>query len=31
MTLTKGPKTIYPDNEGNPEVLEEYPRIRRFI
>jgi hypothetical protein len=27
----KGPKTIYPDEEGNPEVLKENPGIRRFI
>jgi hypothetical protein len=27
----KGPKTIYPDDKGNPEVLKENPGIRRFI
>lgn len=27
----KGPATIYPDAEGNPEVLQENPGIRRFI
>ena len=27
----KGPKTIYPDDNGNPEVLKENPGIRRFI
>ena len=27
----KGPKSIYPDENGNPEVLDENPGIRRFI
>ena len=27
----KGPSTIYPDAEGNPETLKENPGIRRFI
>ena len=27
----KGPATIYPDKDGNPEVLPENPGIRRFI
>jgi transposase InsO family protein len=27
----KGPKSTYPDEEGDPEVLEENPGIRRFI
>ena len=27
----KGPATIYPDENGNPEVLKENPGIRRFI
>jgi len=27
----KGPKTQYLDEEGNPEVLKENPRIQRFI
>ena len=27
----KGPATIYPDDQGNPEVLSENPGIRRFI
>ena len=27
----KGPKSIYPDDEGNPQVLEENSGIRRFI
>ena len=27
----KGPKTIYPDKDGNPEVLAQNPGIRRFI
>jgi hypothetical protein len=27
----KGPKTIYPDEEGNPKVLKENPGIRQFI
>ena len=27
----KGPVTIYPDKDGNPEVLKENPGIRRFI
>lgn len=27
----KGPETIYPDKDGNPEVLPENPGIRRFI
>jgi hypothetical protein len=27
----KGPATIYPDKDGNPEVLKENPGIRRFI
>jgi hypothetical protein len=27
----KGPATIYPDKNGNPEVLKENPGIRRFI
>ena len=29
--LIKGPKSIYPDDNGNPEVLEENTGIRRFI
>ena len=27
----KGPVTIYPDQDGNPETLPENPGIRRFI
>ncbi len=27
----RGPTTTYPDEHGNPEVLEENPKIRRFI
>lgn len=27
----KGPDTIYPDKDGNPEILSENPGIRRFI
>jgi hypothetical protein len=27
----KGPSTVYPDDQGNPEVLAENPGIRRFI
>jgi hypothetical protein len=29
--LVKGPKSIYPDEEGNPELLKENPGIRQFI